>query len=74
VEDTNDDAQDRYGSGSQKKEGNHRFVMVTLQSLASIPSSANNVELHFNFHLYLIWRPKHHSGWQMMPWSEASKD
>jgi hypothetical protein len=34
----------------KKRKGNHRFVMATLPSLASIPSSsANNVELHSTF-------------------------
>jgi hypothetical protein len=34
----------------KKRKGNHRFVMATLPSLASIPSSlANNVKLHLTF-------------------------
>jgi hypothetical protein len=42
----------RTGTGVvvKKRKGNHRFVMATLPSLASIPSSsANNVELHSTF-------------------------
>jgi hypothetical protein len=43
----------RTGTGvvvKEKREGNRRFVMATLPSLASIPSSsANNVELHSTF-------------------------
>jgi hypothetical protein len=60
----------------KKRKGNHRFIMATLPSLASIcSSSANNVELHLTFmHLRLIRQPKLHSGWRMMPWSDTSKD
>ncbi len=61
--------------GSQKKEGNHRFIMVTLQSLACFhPILCKQCWASLNLHLHLIWQPKLHSGWQMMPWSDASKD
>jgi hypothetical protein len=42
----------RTGTGVvvKKRKCNHRFIMATLPSLASIPSSsANNVELHSTF-------------------------
>jgi hypothetical protein len=50
VEDTNN-AQDGTGVVVKKRKvTNHRFIMATLPSLASIPSSlANNVKLHSTF-------------------------
>jgi hypothetical protein len=63
-------------AGVKKRKGNHRQVHHGHSSISCFHPLllGKQCRASLNLHLCLIRWPKLHSGWQMMPWSDTSKD